>query len=91
MKNVHPRLACLLTDASRLCILMSAERLTDFAASETLVVGDMNVDILMGANAGAKTCGVTYGNGTKAELEAVGADYIIDSFEELTQVLGCKV
>ena len=62
---------------------MSAERLTDFAASETLVVGDMNVDILMGANAGAKTCGVTYGNRTKAELEAAGADYIIDSFEEL--------
>ena len=54
-----------------------------FKASETLVVGDMNVDILMGKNAGAKTCGVTYGNGTKEELEEAGADYIIDSFDEL--------
>ncbi len=52
-------------------------------ASEALVVGDMNVDILMGKNAGAKVCGVTYGNGTKKELEDAGADYIIDSLDEL--------
>ncbi|MBR6490761.1 MAG: HAD family hydrolase, partial [Bacteroidales bacterium] len=50
---------------------------------QTLVVGDMDVDILMGANAGTKTCGVTYGNGTKKELEEVGADYVIDNIEEL--------
>lgn len=56
-------------------------------ASEALVVGDMNVDILMGANAGAKTCGVTYGNGTKQELEKAGADYIINSIDELLKVL----
>ena len=60
---------------------------TGFKASEALVVGDMNVDILMGLNAGAKTCGVTYGNGTKEELEEAGADYIIDSIEELTGIL----
>lgn len=60
---------------------------TGFDASQTLVVGDMNVDILMGANAGAKTCGVTYGNGTKSELEETGADYIIDSIDELMKVL----
>jgi phosphoglycolate phosphatase len=58
-----------------------------FKANETLVVGDMNVDILMGKNAGAKACGVTYGNGTKEELEAAGADYIIDSFDELIETL----
>ena len=54
-----------------------------YGASETLVVGDMNVDILMGARAGARTCGVTYGNGTRRELEEAGADYIIDSIDEL--------
>lgn len=58
-----------------------------FKASETLVVGDMNVDILMGNNAGAKTCGVTYGNGTRRELVEAGADYLIDSFDELTGVV----
>ena len=60
---------------------------TGYDASEALVVGDMNVDILMGANAGAKTCGVTYGNGTRQELEDAHADYIIDSFDQLTGIL----
>ena len=55
-------------------------------ASQTLVVGDMNVDILMGLNAGAITCGVTYGNGTRKELEDAGADYIINSIDELIEI-----
>ena len=54
-----------------------------YAASETLVVGDMAVDILMGANAGAKTCGVTWGNGSRETLIEAGADYIIEKMEEL--------
>jgi len=54
-----------------------------FNADETLVVGDMAVDIQMGANAGAKTCGVTWGNGTKKELENAGATFIIDKIEDL--------
>lgn len=55
-------------------------------ASQTLVVGDMNVDILMGLNAGAMTCGVTYGNGTRKELEDAGANYIINSIDELIEI-----
>lgn len=58
-----------------------------FDASETLVVGDMAVDILMGRNAGAMTCGVTWGNGTKKELMGAGADYIINDIEELTRMI----
>ena len=57
-----------------------------FEANETLVVGDMVVDILMGANAGAKTCGVTWGNGTKEELQKAGADFIIDNMQELIEI-----
>ena len=57
-----------------------------FEASETLVVGDMAVDILMGVNAGAKTCGVTWGNGTKKELQEAGADFIIDYMKELIEI-----
>ena len=52
-------------------------------AAETLVVGDMAVDILMGANAGTETCGVTWGNGSREELQKAGADCIIDSMEQL--------
>jgi phosphoglycolate phosphatase len=57
-----------------------------YAASETLVVGDMAVDILMGANAGTKTCGVTWGNGTREDLKEAGADFIIDRMEELIEI-----
>ena len=57
-----------------------------FDASETLVVGDMAVDILMGANAGTKTCGVTWGNGSKEELKEAGANFIIDRMEELIEI-----
>lgn len=52
-------------------------------ATETLVVGDMPVDILMGARAGARTCAVTYGNASAADLRAAGADVLIDDFAQL--------
>ena len=58
-----------------------------FDAAETLVVGDMAVDIMMGANAGARTCGVTWGNGTKDELEDAGANFIIDKMEEILAIV----
>lgn len=57
-----------------------------FTPEETLVVGDMPVDILMGRGAGAKTCAVTYGNASRADLAAAGADRIIDSFSEMLDI-----
>ena len=59
----------------------------NFEPSQALVVGDMAVDIQMGANAGAKTCGVTWGNGTKDELENAGATFIIDRMEEILKIV----
>ena len=50
---------------------------------ETLVVGDMPVDVLMGKGAGTFTCAVTYGNASRAQLEEAGADFIIDDMAEL--------
>ncbi|MCR5680454.1 MAG: HAD-IA family hydrolase [Prevotella sp.] len=61
-----------------------------FKAGETIVVGDMAIDILMGARAGTKTCGVTWGNGTRKELREAGADYIIDSMEQLVEIANEK-
>lgn len=55
-------------------------------ACETLVVGDMAVDILMGVNAGTQTCGVTWGNGSPKELQEAGTDYIIERMEELIEI-----
>lgn len=54
---------------------------------DALVVGDMTFDILMGRAAGCKTVGVSYGNGTVAELKAAGADYIIESFDHLAEII----
>ena len=56
-------------------------------ATETLVVGDTAYDIEMGRRAGVKTCGVTYGNGTRAELARAGADFLIDDFGELLDIV----
>ena len=53
-----------------------------FAADDTLVVGDMPVDILMGRNAGTRTCSVTYGNASCQQLEEAGADFIIDGMDK---------
>ena len=43
-----------------------------YQPSETLVVGDMPVDIQMGAAAGARTCAVTYGNASRTALALAG-------------------
>ena len=58
-----------------------------FDSGKTLVVGDMAVDIQMGANAGTKTCGVTWGNGNREELEEAGATFIIDRIEDLIEIV----
>ncbi len=58
-----------------------------FAPSEAFVVGDMPVDIAMAHGAGVKACGVSYGNATREELEAAGAEFIIDDFTRLNSLL----
>lgn len=54
---------------------------------ETLVVGDTIYDIAMGQGAGCVTCGVTYGYNTKEQLKKQGADYIIDKFKEIPEIM----
>jgi phosphoglycolate phosphatase len=54
---------------------------------DALVVGDTWYDIEMGRRAGVRTCGVTYGNGSREELMRAGADYLIDDFGELMEII----
>ena len=54
---------------------------------EAMVVGDTWYDIEMGKRAGVKTCGVTYGNGTREEFIQAGADYLVDDFGELLSIV----
>lgn len=60
----------------------------DLRPSEVVVVGDMPVDIAMARNASVRSVGVTYGNSSRSELMEAGADYVIDSIEELLSIEG---
>ena len=53
-------------------------------AEEAIMVGDTIFDIKMGRNAGTKTCGVTYGNGSRESLST--ADWLIDDFSQLLEL-----
>lgn len=50
---------------------------------DTMVIGDADVDIMMGNAAGCTTCAVTYGNGSLASLQSAHPNFIIDSFPQL--------
>ena len=58
-----------------------------YEARESLMIGDMPYDILMGKRAGTFACGVSYGNASKEELLEAGADRVIDSFRDLCKVI----
>lgn len=51
--------------------------------ASTLYVGDSDVDILCGHNAGLRAAGVSWGFRSRAELASAGADYIVDTPAEL--------
>lgn len=59
----------------------------NFLPDETIVIGDAPYDIMMGRNAGTKTCAVTYGNGKRKELEEAGTDYMIDYFKDILTIV----
>lgn len=52
----------------------------------TLYVGDSNVDVATGHNAGLDVVGAAWGFRGRGELEAAGADYIIDAPEQLLDI-----
>ena len=54
-----------------------------YKPEDAWVVGDTWYDIEMGRRAGVRTCGVTYGNGSREELIRAGADVLVDDFGEL--------
>lgn len=55
--------------------------------SETLYVGDSNVDMETARNAGLDSCGVLWGFRTETELRESGAIYIVKTPDELYKVI----
>lgn len=55
--------------------------------SETVYVGDSNVDMQTGLNAGVRTVGVSWGFRTREELAAYSPSAIADTPEELSRVI----
>lgn len=55
--------------------------------SETVYVGDSNVDMQTGLNAGVRTVGVSWGFRTREELAAYSPSAIVDTPEELSRVI----
>lgn len=55
--------------------------------SEALMVGDTELDILCGKNAGAKTCAVSYGYRNTDEIKKLNPDYLIDDLSEIISFL----
>lgn len=53
----------------------------------TMMIGDTEMDILCGKNAGSKSCGVTYGYRTKEEVINLKPDFVIDELNELLKFL----
>jgi phosphoglycolate phosphatase len=58
-------------------------------ASETVIIGDSDVDIITARNAGAYSVGVTYGLAPHT-LEDAPPDVLIDQPEELATVLAAR-
>ena len=57
------------------------------SASESLIVGDAEIDVQCGKAAGTKTVAVTMGYRSKEELQKESPDYLIDGLLELLRIV----
>ena len=53
----------------------------------TLMVGDTELDIQCGKNAGSYTCGVLYGYRTKELLEIENPDFIVEGIQDIIEIV----
>jgi len=54
---------------------------------QTLMVGDSELDIGCGKNAGAKTCGVTYGYRSKEFVQDLNPDFMVNNLTDLLAIV----
>lgn len=61
--------------------------ITECNIDEVLMIGDREHDIIGAKNCGIESVGVNFGYASDGELQAAGADYIVDSVKELEDLL----
>lgn len=61
--------------------------ITEGNIDEVLMIGDREHDIIGAKNCGIESVGVNFGYASDGELQAAGADYIVDSVKELEDLL----
>ncbi|MCF7907458.1 MAG: HAD-IA family hydrolase [Candidatus Omnitrophica bacterium] len=52
-----------------------------------IIVGDMDLDVLTGKEAGILTCAVTYGIGKRDDIVKVKPDYLVDDLLQLKEII----
>ncbi len=52
-----------------------------------IIVGDMDIDVMTGKNAGIKTCFVTHGLGKLKDVKKLNPDFVIDGLAELKKII----
>jgi phosphoglycolate phosphatase-like HAD superfamily hydrolase len=67
-------------------ILYAAQKMS-VRPAECLMIGDTTVDMRAGKSAGAQTVGVLCGFGEEPELRKLGADVILKTTSDLTDIL----
>ena len=68
-------------------LMQVALRELGVAPAETLLVGDGDHDIRMGASAGARTCGVAWGVHAAERLHAAGAEFVVHDVAALRELI----
>lgn len=61
--------------------------MTGISPKQTLMVGDSELDIRCGKNAGARTCGVTFGYRTRELLAVEEPDHLISDMIEICSIV----
>ena len=67
--------------------LKNTDRYGQYSPDKCVMIGDRKYDIYGAKYFGLRNIGVSYGFAPEGELEEAGADVIVDTVEELTQML----
>ncbi len=75
------------TDMGKAQLITQVIKSENLIPTTCLMVGDREFDILGAKAVGISSVGVTYGYGTKDELQTAGADFLASSVAELQELL----